>query len=95
MLYDDSGRYSTVCALLLSSNRPGESLSVSLLGLSWWCQLHTGQVRRPGNTNGSMKALSTDSDMVKRILIDHFAESQLDKHTAQKDTVAFNKKIKK
>lgn len=37
---------------------------VSLLGLSWWYQLHTGQVRCLGNTNGSMKALCINSDMV-------------------------------
>lgn len=32
-----------------------ECLFLSLLGSSWWCQLHTGQVRGPRNTNGSMK----------------------------------------
>ena len=58
--------------------------SVRLLGLSWWCQLHTGQVRRLGNTNGSMKAQSTDPDTVTWILSNHFAESHLDKREAQR-----------
>lgn len=43
----------SVC-FLSYSNRP-ECLSLSLLGFSWWCQLHTGQVRGLRNTNGSMK----------------------------------------
>lgn len=79
------------CIIQLTSNKPDQTVCLSLLGLSCWCQLHTGQLGRLGNTNGSMKALSTNSDVVKRILINHFAESQLHKRKAQNDAAAFNK----
>lgn len=57
---------------LLSGTRP-ECSSVCLLGLSWWWQLHAGQVRWVRNTNALLKRLNTR----KWILINRFAESQL------------------
>lgn len=57
---------------LLSGTRP-ECSSVCLLGLSWWWQLHAGQVRWVRNTNALLKRLNTR----KWILIYRFAESQL------------------
>lgn len=48
----------------------------------------------PGNTNVSMKALSTGPDTTEWILSDHFAESQLDKHKAQKLQLVLIKQLK-